>query len=170
MRRLFPALLILLTACNITNPKVIDEKSDILEATYEKPSDSPDGKHRLVVLIGYDEEAKFKTFQILRSENNIQKKSSQENDKVYSKWSTVYTSNDRFPARFVNYFLWDTKSCVWVYDSDIGSYFYWQNDSEGHWEKNIYLDKSPENRPPLPPLLQKNYDEVQNKLKKSLSS
>lgn len=163
LRRLFPALLILLTACNVVNPKTTSVKSDILEATYEKPSDSPDGEHRLVVLMGYDGEAKYKTFQILRNRDSIQKNLNQENDKVSPKWLTVYTSIDRFPARFVNYFLWDTKNRVWVYDSDIGSYFYWQSDPEGRWKRNVYLEQSPKNRPSLPPLLQKNYDEVQNK-------
>ena len=167
MRRLLPVLLMFVTACNIVNPEANNEKSEVLEATHEKPSDSPDGKHRLVVLIGNDGEAKYKTFQILRNNSGIQKNSSKESNEANAKWLTVYTSTDRFPARFVNYFLWDDKNRVWAYNSDIGSYFYWQSDSKDQWKKNIYLDQVPASRPPLPPLLQRNYNDVQNKIKKS---
>jgi hypothetical protein len=167
LRRLLPVLLIFMTACNTVSPTVNNERSEDLEATDEKPSDSPDGKHRLVVLIGHDGEARYKTFQILRNNNGTQKNSNKDSTKVNSKWLTVYTSTDRFPARFVNYFLWDAKNRVWAYNSDIGSYFYWQSDSRDQWKKNVYLDQSSAIRPPLPPLLQRNYDDVQNKIKKS---
>lgn len=156
-----------MTACNTIIPIANNEKSEILEATYEKPSDSPDGKHRLVVLTGNDGEARYMTFQILRNSSSIQKKTSQESGEINSEWLTVYTSTNRFPARFVNRFLWDAENRVWAYNSDIGSYFYWQSDSRNQWKKNIYLDQAPVSRPPLPPLLQRNYDDVQNKIKKS---
>lgn len=48
--------------------------------------------------------------------------------------TTFTTCMESCPAMLMVYTAWDNEDRLWLYSSDDGSYFYWENDQEdSHW-------------------------------------
>ena len=116
-------------------------------ATSERPTVSPSGEYALVVVSGYDGEARFQSFQIVRRHLISTP------ERSVALGETVYAAPERFAARHTTYFLWGPEDRVWVYSGDVGTFF-WERDAETSvWEKHVYAEEDV----PLPEFLQQ-YD------------
>lgn len=94
-------------------------------ASPEAPASSLSGKYILVVLSGYDGQSHFHSFQILNQDRKV-----------------LYLSPDHFEARFRTYFLWDQDERVWVYSSDLGTFFWERRTDTDEWEKHSYAQSN----------------------------
>lgn len=53
----------------------------------------------------------------------------------------LYIDTEGFPARFNVYWIWDENDMVWLYNSDDGNIYYWEN-KNNKWQKNLYDQNS----------------------------
>lgn len=98
------------------------KKHDNKVYIYDDPLVSPSGKYILEILNGYNGIVHYKRFNI----SSIEDRS---NPKV------IYCSTDTYRINDKLYFAWDdNEDIVWVYSSDIGT-FYWSRVDENEWCK-----------------------------------
>lgn len=119
----------------------------------EHPVISPSGKYQLQIKEGIDGEARVNRFCIAKIEKDGQKP------------KVVYCSKDDFATRFKLYFLWDDSDRVWVYSSDIGT-FYWARVTDDLWEKHVHGD----NDIPPPAIIQREHDWMEDASKSTSGS
>lgn len=112
-------------------------------ATSERPAISPSGEYALVVVSGYDGEARFQSFQIVRRQVITTR------DRSEVLGETVYAAPERFATRHTTYFLWGPDDRVWVYSGDVGTFFWERNAGTGAWEKHVWAEENV----PLPEFL-----------------
>ena len=90
-------------------------------ASTERSSKSPSGEYILVVVEETKEDGVYQSFQILDSKENL-----------------VFTPQESYTARSMNFFLWDDDGRVWVYSGDLGTFF-WESASPVEWIKYSYV-------------------------------
>ncbi len=108
----------------VTNQSGIPKNKSL--ATPQNPVISPSGEYQLMISEGFNGFYEYAHFSIAKNRHN-----------THGDFRIVFSSEEMFRLIGDLRFLWDEKNNVWVYSSDIGT-FYYAKVSDEQWDKHPF--------------------------------